>query len=91
MKNALLAFFVVPLLTVPAFAGSLSAGDKPIIVAEDVGVEVGNVGIGVGVGVRHRHRDHGDLYRDHGDLYMSTRHRHHNDDRHYDDRHDDRR
>ena len=43
MKNALLAFFVVPLLTVPAFAGSLSAGDKPMIVAEDVGVEVGNV------------------------------------------------
>ena len=79
MKNALLAFFVVPLLTVPAFAGSLSAGDKPMIVAEDVGVEVGNVG----VGVRHRHRDH-------GDLYMYTRHRHHHDDRH-DDRYDDRR
>ena len=81
MKNALLAFFVVPLLTVPAFAGSLSAGDKPMIVAEDVGVEVGNVG----VGVRHRHRDH-------GGLYMFTRHRHHHDDydRH-DDRHDDRR
>jgi hypothetical protein len=81
MKNALLAFFVVPLLTVPAFAGSLSAGDKPMIVAEEVGVEVGNVG--VSVGVRHRHRDH-------GDLYMSTRHRHHNDYRH-DDRYDDRR
>ncbi len=89
MKNALLALFVVPLLTVPAFAGSLSAGDKPMIVAKDVGVEVGN--IGVGIGVRHRHRGHGDLYRDHGDLYMSTRHRHHHDDRHYDDRDDDRR
>lgn len=87
MKNALLAFFVVPLLTVPAFAGSLNAGDKPMIVAEDVGVEFGNIG----VGVRHRHRDNGDLYRDHGDLYMSTRHRHHYDDRHYDDRDDDRR
>ena len=48
MKNALLALFVVPLLTVPAFAGSSTAGDKPIIVAEDVGVEVGNVGVGVG-------------------------------------------
>ena len=81
MKNALLALFVVPLLTVPAFAGALSAGDKPMIVAEDVGVEVGNVGIGVGE--RHRHRDH-------GDLYMSTRHRdHHND--HHNDHHDDRR
>ena len=84
MKNVLLALFVAPLLTVPAFAGSLSADDKPMIVAEDVGVEVGN--IGVGVGVRHRHRDHDDLYRDHGDLYMSTRHRHHHDDRRYDDR-----
>jgi hypothetical protein len=89
MKNALLAFFVVPLLTVPAFAGSLSAGDKPMIVAEDVGVEVGNV-VGFGVGERHRHRDHGDLNMSHGDLYMSTRHRHHRDDRR-DDRHDDRR
>ena len=82
MKNALLAFFVVPLLTVPAFAGTLSASDKTIIVAEDVGVEVGNV-VGVAVGERHRHRDH-------GDLYMYTRHRHHHDDRH-DDRYDDRR
>jgi hypothetical protein len=70
MKNVLLALFVVSLLTAPAFAGSLSAGDKPMIVAEDVGVEVGNVG----VGERHRHRDH-------HDLYMSTRHRHHHDDR----------
>jgi len=72
MKNALLALFVVPLLTMPAFASSLSAVDKPLIVAEDVGVEVGNVGIGVGE--RHRHRDH-------RGIYMSTRHRHHRDDR----------
>ena len=79
MKNALIALFVVPLLTIPAFTSSASAGDKPIIVAEVVGVGVGNVGVGVGVGVRHRHRDH-------GDLYMSTRHRHR-----HDDRHDDRR
>jgi hypothetical protein len=76
MKNALLALFVVPLLTMPAFAGSLSASEKLMIVAENVGVEVGNVG----VGERHRHRDH-------RDLYMSTQgHRHH-----HDDRHDDRR
>jgi hypothetical protein len=81
MKNALIALFVVSLLTVPAFAGSLSAGDKPMIVAEDVGVEVGNV-VGVGIGERHRHRDH-------GDLYMSTRHRPHHDDHH--EHHDDRR
>jgi hypothetical protein len=78
MKNALLALFVVPFLTMPAFAGSLSAGDKPMVVAENVEVGVGPVGVDVGVG--HRHRDH-------GALYMSTRgHR----DRH-DDRHDDRR
>ncbi len=79
MKNALLALFVVPFLTVPAFAGSLSAGDKPMIVAEEVGVEVGNVGVGVGEPQRHRHHDN---------LYMTTRHRHAHDDRH-DDRHDD--
>ena len=77
MKNALLALSVVPFLTVPAFAGSLSAGDKPMVVAENVEVGVGPVG--VGVGVEHRHRDH-------GALYMSTRHRNHRD-----DRHDDRR
>ena len=75
MKNALLALSVVPFLTVPALAGSLSAGE--MVVAENVEVGVGPVGVDVGVG--HRHRDH-------GDLYMSTRHRdHHND------RHDDRR
>jgi hypothetical protein len=69
MKNALLALFVVPLLTVPAFAGSSGAGDKPTVVADAVVVGVGPVGD------RHRHRDH------HA-LYMSTRgHRDHRDDR----------
>jgi hypothetical protein len=73
MKNALLALFVVPLLTMPAFAGSLTGGDKPMVVAENV--VVGVDGVGIGVGDRHRHRDH-------GDLYMSTRgHRDHRDDR----------
>jgi hypothetical protein len=57
MKNALLALSVVPFLMVPAFAGSLSAGDKPMVVAENVEVGVGPVGVGVGIG--HRHRDHG--------------------------------
>jgi hypothetical protein len=56
MKNALLALFVVPLLTMPAFAGSLAVGDKPMVVAENVEVGVG--GVGVGVGERHRHREH---------------------------------
>ncbi len=80
MKNALLALFIVPLLAGPAFAGSLSASDKPMIVAEEVGVEVGNVGVGVGEPQRHR---------DHDNLYMTTRHRHPHHDGH-DDRHDDR-
>jgi hypothetical protein len=66
MKNAVFALFLVPLLTMPAFAGSLSVGDKPMIIAENVDV---------GVGERHRHRDH-------DRLYMSTRrhHRHHDRD-----------
>ena len=51
MKNAVFALFLVPLLTMPAFAGSLNAGDKPVVVAEVAG------GVGVGVGERHRHRD----------------------------------
>jgi hypothetical protein len=43
MKNILLALFVVPLLTMPAFAGASSAGDKPMIVAENIEVGVGGV------------------------------------------------
>jgi hypothetical protein len=58
MKNVVFALFLVPLLTLPAFAGSLNVGDKPIVVAENVNVRVG----GVGVGERHRHRDHSGLY-----------------------------
>jgi hypothetical protein len=73
MKNALLALFLVPVLTMPALAGSLNTGDKPMVVAEGADVRIG--GVGVGVGERNRHRDH-------GSLYMSTRgHRHHHDDR----------
>jgi hypothetical protein len=34
----LLALFVVPLLTMPAFAGSLNVGDKPMVVAEGADV-----------------------------------------------------
>ena len=69
MKNAVFALFLVPLLTMPAFAGSLNAGDKPVVVAEVAG------GVGVGVGERHRHRDR-------AGLYMTDRgHRHHHYDR----------
>ena len=72
MKNAVFAFFLVPLLTTSAFAGPLKGGDKPVVVAEDVGVRVG--GVGVAVGERHRHRDA-------TGLYMSDRQHHqlHND------------
>jgi hypothetical protein len=73
MKNAVFALFLVPLLTMPAFAGSLNVGDKPIVVAENVNVRIG--GVGIGVGERHRYRDHG-LYmgaRETHGLYMSAR------------------
>jgi len=71
MKNAVFALFLVPLLTMPAFAGSLNVGDKPMVVAEGAG------GVGVGVCERHRHRDH-------AGLYMTDRghhHHHHHHDR----------
>ena len=44
MKNVVFALFLVPLLTMPAFAGSLNVSDKPMVVAEVAG------GVGVGVG-----------------------------------------
>jgi len=72
MKNAVFALFLVPLLTMPAFAGSLNAGDKPVVVAEGADVRIG--GVGVGVGERHRHRDH-------AGLYMTDRGHHHHHDR----------
>ena len=69
MKNALLALFVVPLLTMPAFAGSSNAGDKPMVVAENVEIGVGPVG--VDVGDQHRHRDH---------VIVRAHHHHHDHD-----------
>ena len=68
MKNAVFALFLVPFLTMPAFAGSLNVGDKPMVVAETAG------GVGVGVGERHRHRDR-------AGLYMTDRGHHHHHDR----------
>ncbi len=70
MQNAMLALFLVSLLTMPAFAGSLNVGDKPIVVAEGAVVRIG--GVGVGVGERHRHRDHVGA-----GLYLSERGHHH--------------
>jgi hypothetical protein len=68
MKNVVLAIFLVPFLVMPAFAGSSSAGDKPMVVADNVEIGVG--GVGVGVGDRHRHRDEGYVHH----------HRHHDHD-----------
>jgi hypothetical protein len=73
MKTGVCALFLVPLLTTPVFAGSLNAGDKPMVVAEGADVRIG--GVRVGVGERHRHRDHPGA-----GLYMSDR-GHHNHDR----------
>jgi hypothetical protein len=73
MKTAVFALFLVPLLTMPAFAGSLNVGDKPMVVAEGADVRVG--GVRVGVGERHRHQDHPGA-----GLYMTDRgYRHHHD------------
>ena len=41
MKNAMFALFLVPLLTMPVFADSLSVGDKPMVVAEGADVRIG--------------------------------------------------
>jgi hypothetical protein len=72
-QNAMLALSLVLFLTMPAFAGSLNVGGKPIILAEGVNVRTG--GVGVGVGERHQ-------YRGHAGLYMSERgHRRLHDDR----------
>ena len=48
MKNAVLALFLVPLLTMPAFADSLSDGDKPMSsrkapMSESAASELGSV------------------------------------------------
>ena len=79
MKTAVFALFLVPLLTMPVFAGSLNVGDKPMVVAEGADVRLG--GVRVGFGERHRQRDHSGA-----GLYMTDRgyHRHH--DRDYDHR-----
>ncbi len=73
MKNAVFSLFLVPILTMPAFAGSLNVGDKPIVVAEDVDVRIGGVGLAVGEPHRHRgttgiymsDRDHHQIKNDH--------------------------
>ena len=74
MKTAVFDLLLVPLLTMPAFAGSLTVGDKPMVVAEGADVKIG--GVRVGVGERHRHRDHPGA-----GLYMTDRGYHHHHDR----------
>jgi hypothetical protein len=70
MKTAVFDLFLFPLLTMPALAGSMNVGDKPLVVAEGADVRIG--GVGVGVGERHQHRDR-------TGLYMTDRRHHHHD------------
>jgi hypothetical protein len=55
-KNAMLVLFVVPFLTMPAFAGSSNVGDKLMVVTEDVHIGVG--GVRIEGDERNRYRDH---------------------------------
>jgi hypothetical protein len=70
MKTAVFDLFLFPLLTMPALAGSMNVGDKPLVVAEGADVRIG--GVGVGVGERHQHRNR-------TGLYMTDRRHHHHD------------
>jgi hypothetical protein len=78
-ETGVFALFLVPLLTMPVFGGSLNVGDKPMVVAEGTDVRIG--GVRVGVGERHRQRDHPGA-----GLYMGDRGYHHHHDRDDDDR-----
>jgi hypothetical protein len=74
MKKIVFTLCVVPFLTMPAFAGSPAAADKPTVVAQ-ADIRLG--GIGVEVGERDRYRDH-DWRRYHRDRDQDWR-RYHRD------------
>jgi len=90
MKKTALTLCVIPFLTMPAFAGSPIAVDKPMVVAQGADVRVGGVGIEVGERDRHRdrdlrryHRDRAEVgerdryHRDRAEIVINRRHRHH--------------
>lgn len=68
-------FLTVPVLAMPAFAGSPVVIDKPIVVAEGGEIRV------KGTGDRDRHRDqHGRRDRgDHAEIVIGGRRHHHHD------------
>jgi hypothetical protein len=88
MKKIVFTLCVVPFLTMPAFAGSPIAVDKPIVVAQGADFRVGGVGIEVGERDRYRdqdwrryHRDRDQdwrrYHRDRAEIVINRRHRHH--------------
>jgi hypothetical protein len=90
MKKTVLTLCVIPFLTIPAFAGSPIAVDKPMVVAQGADVRVGGVGIEVGERDRYRdrdlrrhHRDRAEFgerdryHRDRAEIVINRRHRHH--------------
>ena len=81
MKKIVLALIAVPFLTIPVFAGSSAAVDKPIVVAQGVDVRIGNTGVRVGERNRHRDRDVRRHHRDRAPIVVKRGHRHHDRDR----------
>lgn len=81
MNKIIFALFAVPFLTMPVFAGSSVAVDKPIVVAQGVDVRVGETGVRVGERSRHRDRDLRRHHRDRAPIVVKRGHRHHDRDR----------
>ena len=77
MKKTVLTLSVIPFLTMPAFAGSPVAVDKPIVVAQGADFRVGGVGIEVGERDRYRDQDWRRYHRDRAEIVINRRHRHH--------------
>jgi hypothetical protein len=92
VKKTVLTLCVVPFLTMPAFAGSPVAVDKPMVVAQDADIRVGGIGVEIGERDRRRdqywhryHRDRAEVvidrrHRDGAGVVVNRRHRHHDRD-----------
>jgi hypothetical protein len=79
MKKTVLTLCVIPFLTIPAFAGSPVAVDKPMVVAQGADFRVGGVGIEVGERDRYRDRDLRRYHRDRAEVGERDRYRYHRD------------
>jgi len=75
MKKTVLTLSVIPFLTMPAFAGSPVAVDKPIVVAQGADFRVGGVGIEVGERDRYRDQDWRRYHRDRAEVGERDRYR----------------